>query len=1524
MRLTGCIGLPNDPQGRMVIKPITFLGGTVLSFNASLGVGPTQESTLSVDIINDCAASGYLSGIAPDDPQGDFFYGYVKIGAPVFFSVCEAMGLSSGSPGCFEFGGILTNYTATQSSSGRTFNAKIVDPRVLLENSVVVVSNHITGPIKHRNYFNVFAYYEQNILPEELKPEQPDDLLLELSPGFPDYNEPISPTGDNTQSDCEVFGLSNSTSTGMSYRQIYQALNKMKPLIYSPNYGEPYNPELTGRDLAIAGQKLYHEDNVFQLDLTGFPDPPPYFRVAGPSVTILQLLTMVCDALGLEFIVTLERSDDYPDSPHRIVIQTKKIEKGDFSESIRDNILYYDGKSIDFSYGKELRLDKSRTILLGEQKHDLYESSVIDYFFGEDKDGNPITAYVDPNYSGCGFVIDIEVDELNSTLTCPLFDPETQDVVSRKVQITEEDIRCALSSENLWSTRALSSGIVGDFNKIIRYNFPEKTNELVRDNLRKLTRALPASGEFVEENQGRKFVDAMKLANDRYAIANRRNSSEELSKVHAFISNIGKTYYGKQYLVSLQDENDTLKVYALPAGIYDENYFGLSTGVFIDPGIGVTGCTDITIPEGKIYRGEIYSHEPTNAGGWVDPCVRVLGINDEGYKLSGINYPEASLSFFREEDDRVGAFARFDTSEVEIQYKGAFIKGSGNPDSGKGEDEIEYVEGSFIASASGQIDVSLFDFDEYLIVRPSGGYCEEPSYAVDSQPYDGPADTGTITATDRPSTVWVRTEVSEKIYLISNSGSGISGSGTESEYPACNRIPKVVIKFNNPILKRAFSDQTNFAETILYTAQALSVSEQLIDASGQEVAISGLEAIRESQSICGIPSESGAKILQNAQSAVDNSSSNSTGYHPAAGRPSRVVIPLKSNIETYGPWYSPNFDTSTGGIDLQQDSDLAPWNYGSIALMDEVGTKLVKDSQSTASEFETGSVNYPYWPELKLGFLENGPNLTNISVTYGANGINTNYTWQTYTPKFGNLKNLENQQMKESTKNKIRAQKIIKQRQLRENRIDAKVKKSTVGGSKPKTADKPSVQNEASLHRILIGEMYDFSVIRDNENPVSGEITGSGQVTTVGSETLYKSVLELRYDYHKKAFMSWDGLLGPVSVSGDGGLPMFAKFAKYEPNNSGNAVSCPIAPYPPILLSNSGHALDVEINRDYLNPLTNVFNSGEHHHDGKGAGHCIDIVGRNEYENSDTSKEKPYIPGKGIMNSFYGQTEWDRRYSDDYRFLGLRGPLVLHSWGYDTQGKPIPNAVDDVEDIRESGIFAVSGLKDEFYQDWLQKPATWPVAPVDLRFDRERGVWISPPQHKIVVAKATQDIDAYSAGSGILINEYDGQKYGQQIYDGSGNLINGNDDLSQAKIEIEDRIGVSIKEGDKGYAYFDSFSSKYLLLGGGGGSNIYIGRFMNQWPSLNNVKEPMNAVKDVHLYKSSNECPDVAVDGYDDKTFCPWFLKPETEPNESGVLVPKVVKAINILANVAAAEYQAKWCMITKIDNNYYLLAAEC
>lgn len=40
-----------------------------------------------------------------------------------------------------------------------------------------------------------------------------------------------------------------------------------------------------------------------------------------------------------------------------------------------------------------------------------------------------------------------------------------------------------------------------------------------------------------------------------------------------------------------------------------------------------------------------------------------------------------------------------------------------------------------------------------------------------------------------------------------------------------------------------------------------------------------------------------------------------------------------------------------------------------------------------------------------------------------------------------------------------------------------------------------------------------------------------------------------------------------------------------------------------------------------------------------------------------------------------------RLYQNNQRFLGLRGPLVMHAWGYDSEGYPVPNAADEPYEI---------------------------------------------------------------------------------------------------------------------------------------------------------------------------------------------------------------------------------------------------
>ena len=97
------------------------------------------------------------------------------------------------------------------------------------------------------------------------------------------------------------------------------------------------------------------------------------------------------------------------------------------------------------------------------------------------------------------------------------------------------------------------------------------------------------------------------------------------------------------------------------------------------------------------------------------------------------------------------------------------------------------------------------------------------------------------------------------------------------------------------------------------------------------------------------------------------------------------------------------------------------------------------------------------------------------------------------------------------------------------------------------------------------------------------------------------------------------------------------------------------------------------------------------------AGHDIEAVARRVEEG-----ENPDACPEDLLMSVDGYDDADTAYKDDYRFLALRGPLMLQSWGYDLAGKPVPNAAD-TESNTEQGIFQSAGLQDNFMENFLKK-----------------------------------------------------------------------------------------------------------------------------------------------------------------------------------------------------------------------------
>lgn len=691
-------------------------------------------------------------------------------------------------------------------------------------------------------------------------------------------------------------------------------------------------------------------------------------------------------------------------------------------------------------------------------------------------------------------------------------------------------------------------------------------------------------------------------------------------------------------------------------------------------------------------------------------------------------------------------------------------------------------------------------------------------------------------------------------YLVIEQDSWIKASVEEKVYPEEGDRGKVVVKFNDPCVVTLCQNDFTIGREFSGAHETLVFIDNLVKYSNGES--SGKPEFYYIDA---------SDLGDTAKRRVDAALVNQYGLYPAAVKPCAVAIPLRSNIRPYGPYATSNFHNSCGGINVEVDKDIAPWVFGSVELMNTAAMIRLQNTELDPLVIgTTGSVTVPCLPQLSLGasMLLQGPVLNGLTVNFGSGGITTAYTFQTFTPKFGAFSRAALDRLKLIAKNRREQLKLLRNNTILNNKV-ARKRAAVDYRANPILSKQDGIGKSASLSRVFIGEMLDwwkgincsgadcigqeggtidkpcacnsvpmygpYSPVLDlfegNRLESSPEfrsgpmipVLHNSQRTVVGAETLSKQTLELRWDYEKKAFMSMDGLYGPISVSGDGNLP---QYAKYQPRCHRQA---PLSPQPPFITCSGlppktectnpsmpgftsnecGVPVGVpyynqKIDQVFENPVQNPTHC--HHHDGTVHGHVIDILGR-----------KQNVADHMIMNLNLGQD-----YAEDYRFLGLRGPLVLHAWGYDTWGKPIPNEADD-EAATMDGEFTNKNLVDRFMCEWLSKPATWPVGPVDLRFDRDRGVWVAPPQdYKVTVVELLDDLNPLGTARARLINKdlEAGKDYGPELWGHYGEELEATDAKSSPYIVItEDRIKASYSKGTRVYAHYDTFRCNYIVFG---------------------------------------------------------------------------------------------------------------
>lgn len=641
--------------------------------------------------------------------------------------------------------------------------------------------------------------------------------------------------------------------------------------------------------------------------------------------------------------------------------------------------------------------------------------------------------------------------------------------------------------------------------------------------------------------------------------------------------------------------------------------------------------------------------------------------------------------------------------------------------------------------------------------------------------------------------------------------------------------------------------------------------------------------------------------------------------------PQGVVIPLKSNVYNYGPYYYVTDPDEGGGIELIRDTTIAPQNFiepGEFTFpvtypycaMDKFGKELAKLTAKGLQKLEKGRANVVGLPCHTIGKSLNtdyddtkeiGPTLlTDINVDYGPSGFNTTYNFSTYSPRLGKSEKY----LLDAWSQNIEKTKYINNYLRNEKTKVEDIKK----GYNKKIIDKnyyfnklpsPKIEKNSTPSRLMFSGYYftktegtpsspqtiDYPIPENNFEPVSSCDPSSSPTSLIGEEATEPSVSDIRRytfseidqaysaqyiqnTYFQLAGMSLDGFYLPISLRGvnddpsideytnqnnilirnsswenAGRLPRFAmrcefneQFIEWESKNSDTDLKKYDKPGYPIpsktrdeippffmKIKNTGGETDtlncylLPIHQRYLNPFTtknmlsgtgagNDFDSWDDRKGDSDKGFVISsiVFGQNhmDYQISHTNSSN-------IIGSLTEEDtdEYIRQQYHNFRTPSLRGPLVLQGWGYDTTGKPIPNSADRQENT-ELGQFKKSQLTDKFLNNWLENPKTWPVGPVDLRFDRERGVWTCASPNKIIAARLKEDLECGGSAKAELINpEAGGIRFYEKYHISGPNGENVKLNMSKTEITVYDFLGEeTIEECSKIYVYYDD--NRYIVL----------------------------------------------------------------------------------------------------------------
>ena len=1356
-----------------------FLGCSVLGFTATAGWnGQTSELTIEL-MEDDC--EGEKKTWADKFPYADGKFkihrgpdpGFTKpnIGAPAYFRVEN-----------FEYSGLIQTWDIKNSTNGKPrYTVKLVDPRVILDHTQVILDSYQQTQFDIYNLINVYGYLEWR--------------------GYPCKSLIIDGVG--TGSPARGFAGSYRTDRGLPWVLVKKALQDLagggigidrpagigapaRNIRYIKEGGLHYigpttkgHGELFDDGIAVENDKISYVLDISELPQPLGPldeeerpdafDPLPssyQYRITGPVLSLTDIIEQVCQDAGCDYFVEL-----LPTKEPFLFIKVRVINRTDAIFPLAANVNpaitnFVDHFKVDGAdgrgvlsdvLGRELRPEVNSSFLVGASTRQYFSQKTpftLDYnkensgddgeligeerpnpynitpFWGYDTEGKLLQSRDNvrnnPAIDRSGWEVFLDFRKINLAL----FNPISLDLYNNAYGwVGENEIRLALGDFISFETTILNAWYP---NTVLKRYFGETLGTELTVVRGRQPEAMGQASVVIEIKPGTESDiqgdPSAEKARDRKTMFN-------------WLQSYATDIYGKHFLIQA------------PAG--------------------VCSAPNTSAPDGAAEPyNTIFTEVPSPEGGWPTITRDIDGGIEEikdSPKVLGITNPSRDSDLFR---DDIGKWS-------------PIIKYIGSPGS--------YDEGALTASTE------FLNSNDYLVGDLPA--CADPAEGEDP------------TEAENSRCIWVKGTVGES-WVRGCPVSGIDGGWTSEAgstiatwedgetWSALVTIPAPVTR---PNAQWSFGSRLAPVENIGKARSAVDVTT----------------VIKEH------PGGSTETVLTIAPEAV----------LPRAGG-----IPLLSLTRSYGPWRK--VGKNPGAVSCEIDEGFAPWEYGSIDDMNKGALAKLSQSSTEMQVVERGQVQTPGYPEVSLGAalfmggraplffadrvvkignnnyplrageslfrhidlnppapLPEGVNVSSVNVAVGAQGVNTTYTISTFTPVFGRFSRGNAERLKQLGLDRARearqrrAGKALKRLlKLAEDRSIAAGIKTAAGVVSPST---PNI--------ALVGKLT-YTTDVGGTGPTADEKQISSRKIAMGVD---KHTLPNYGDYNNTSMMTYDGFFRPVSNYGGGQELVSPQVLPKIATNSGECLLTQSDGPPPPVETYTGLTI-VQKYLDFLaDPTSNPTFMTSDRANSSTSGHDVEGVARKSLtwlKNNQNDKSDSLL---------FFQSGQNTTYAEDYRYMAMRGPLVMQAWGYDIHGKPIPNKKSGSDG---SGSFQSSydGLEDGFKENWLADARNWPVAPIDLRFDRKRGVWTVPSAFRLYQIKAKAEIAPNSVGRAEII------KYKDDIIKDDGSTI------SNPEINVENWTDVAITGNQKALAYYDTAECAYWALpsfsgGGPGGSGVGIG-----------------------------------------------------------------------------------------------------